>query len=273
MTKELRVEIQETKSLVSSNGTFEFAKRTVVRGVDATPISLKGYLAGMRNLATFEGVLAKVPGIWENKLSSILRSCGFGYKALGSLQGSLKSKSRLRGVIVFLKRPGGLLSSRFIDWISMDTPAIRGAPMTLASAGSVLQSIVDYVSSQVKGQLDKRIKSFSRVSGPGWVPTLPFPTRTLFDLYQKLVLRPISVDLMNVAAELETIILEIQGTPMDDVTELEELFDRLNKTLEKASALPKDARVARCAGDSLFTPRSDKSIGLWQRYRRLIKKD
>jgi len=273
MTKELHVEIQETKSLVSSNGTFEFAKRTVVRGVDATPISVKGYLAGMRNLATFEGVLAKIPGIWENKLSSILRSCGFGYKALGSLQGCLKSKTRLRGLIVFLKRPGGLLSSRFIDWISMETPGIRGAPMTPTSAGSVLQSMVDWASGQVKGQLDKRIKSFSRTSGPGWVPTLPFPTRTLFDLYQKLVLRPISVDLMNVAAELETLILEVQGTPIEDATELEELFSRLDKTLDKASALPKDARVARCSGESLFTPRPDKSVKLWQRYRRLVKKD
>lgn len=273
MTKELKVEIQETKSLLSRNGSFEFAKRTVVRGVDATPISLKGFLAGMRNIATFEGVLAKIPGIWENRLSAIARACGFGYKTLSSLQGCLKSKSRLRGLMVFLTRPGGLLSSRFVDWISMDTPSIRGLPMDRSCVASVLQSMIEWVEGEVRGQIEKRRKNFDKKAGGGWVPTLPFPTRTLFDLYQKLVLRPISVDLMNKAAELEVLISECKEPNLEDSDKLEELFTRLSKVLEEVNALPKDARVARCEQkDSVRPPRPDKSVGLWQRYRRLVRK-
>lgn len=273
MTIELHVEIQETKSLISDNGSFEFAKRTVVRGNDATPISLKGYLAGMRNLAAFEGVIAKVPGIWANKLSSIVRACGFGYKALGSLQGAFKHRNRLRGLLVFLLRPGGLLSRRFTDWISMLTPAYPGAPMNLASAQTIMQSLWDWVGSQLKDELGKRLKNFDRKAGPGWVPTLPFPTRTLFDLYQKLVLRPITADLMELMTELEVLHLEYKDRVLDNVDDLQEAFDALNKILERASALPKDARVARCAGETLHVPRSDKSVALWQRFRRLLKKD
>jgi hypothetical protein len=39
--KELGVEINLSKSLISKNGTLEFAKRAYVRGVDVSPISLK----------------------------------------------------------------------------------------------------------------------------------------------------------------------------------------------------------------------------------------
>jgi hypothetical protein len=39
--KELGVEINLSKSLISQNGTLEFAKRAYVRGVDVSPISLK----------------------------------------------------------------------------------------------------------------------------------------------------------------------------------------------------------------------------------------
>jgi hypothetical protein len=273
MTKELRVDIQETKSLISHNGTFEFAKRTVVRGIDATPISLKGYLAGLRNLAALEGVIAKVPGIWESKLSSILRACGFGYKALSSLQGCLKHRNRLRGLVVFLKRPGGLLSSRFIDWLGCETPTIRGQPMSLASAQAISQSLYDWVGGELRGELEKRLKFFDRKSGPGWVPTSLFPTRTLFDLYQRLVLRPIATDLMQLLAELEALHLEWKDRILDKVECLEEMFTSLNSILERASALPKDAKVAMAKGETLRVPRSDKSVGLWQRFRRLVKKD
>lgn len=273
MTTELMVEIQETKSLISNNGSFEFAKRTVVRGKDATPISLKGYLAGMRNLAALEGVIAKVPGIWSMKLSSIARACGFGYKVLGSLQGALKHRNRLRGLLVFLMRPGGLLSTDFVQWISAETPTIKGQPMNLASAQAIAQSLWDWVGGQLKGELEKRIKNFDRKAGPGWVPTNLFPTRTLFDLYQRLVLRPISADLMELATELEVLHLEYKDRILDDVEDLSEMFTRLNEILDRAGALPKDGRVARCSGDTLHVPRTDKSVALWQRFRRLMKKD
>jgi len=273
MTKELKVEIQETKSLISSNGSFEFAKRTCLRGADATPISLKGYLAGMRNLAALEGVIAKVPGIWEMKLSSIARACGFGYKALSRLQGGLKHRNRLRGLLVFLKRPGGLLSSRFIDWVSMETPTIRGQPMNLDSAQGIAQSLYAWVGGELKGEIEKRIKNFDRKAGPGWVPTSLFPTRTLFDLYQRLVLKPISANLMQLLTELEVLHLEWKDRILDKPEDLEEMFTALDKILGDISMLPKDAKVAMAKEETSRVPRSDKSVGLWQRFRRLVKKD
>lgn len=145
--------------------------------------------------------------------------------------------------------------------------------MNLVSAQAIMQSLWDWVGSQLKVELERRIKNFDRKAGPGWVPTLPFPTRTLFDLYQKLVLRPISADLMELMTELEVLHSEYKDRVLDNVDNLQEAFDVLNKILERASALPKDARVARCSGDTMFVPRSDKSVALWERFRRLLKKD
>lgn len=145
--------------------------------------------------------------------------------------------------------------------------------MTLESAQAVADSLIDWVGKELRGEIEKRIKNFDRKAGPGWVPTSLFPTRTLFDLYQRLVLRPISADLMQNLTELEVLHLEWVGRTLENVDQLDELFDTLAKILDNVSALPKDAKVAMAREESSKIPRSDKSVGLWQRFRRLVKKE
>ena len=145
--------------------------------------------------------------------------------------------------------------------------------MNLGSAQRIAQSLYDWVGGELRGEIEKRIKNFDRKAGPGWVPTSLFPTRTLFDLYQRLVLRPISADLMQLLTELEVLHLEWKDRILDEPEDLEEMFSALDKILGDVSALPKDAKVAMTKGETSRVPRSDKSVGLWQRFRRLVEKD
>ena len=145
--------------------------------------------------------------------------------------------------------------------------------MNLESAQKIAQSLYDWVGGELRGEIEKRIKNFDRKAGPGWVPTSLFPTRTLFDLYQRVVLRPISADLMQLLTELEVLHLEWKDRILDEPEDLEEMFSALDKILGDVSALPKDAKVAMTKGETSRVPRSDKSVGLWQRFRRLVEKD
>jgi hypothetical protein len=270
--KTLGVTIQETKSLVSNNGTFEFAKRTVLRGTDATPVSLKGLQVGLTNISCLEAALAKIPGIWSNKISSIARALGYGYKTLGRLQSVMTHRSRLQGLFVFLTRPGGLLGySQFSDWISQDSPIVPGAPMSEDSMVKVYQSIGEWATDSVMGQVKRRLESFSRASGKGWLPTSLFPTRTLFDLYKKLVLDHVGKDLELKMAELEVLLLRFKGHTELDLDRFNELMKELDLILSELSSLPNDARVARMV--LVDRPPTMKILPLWRRLRRLVSKD
>lgn len=79
---ELGVEISGSKSLRSPRGVFEFAKRFVVAGVDATAIPLAAVAASSQSLSVFQELLRTLPVL---PMAVLLRFLGFGYKVRGSL--------------------------------------------------------------------------------------------------------------------------------------------------------------------------------------------
>jgi len=270
LMRSLGVTIQETKSLVSNNGTFEFAKRTVVRGVDATPVSLKGFLAGLNNIACLESILAKVPEIWENKLPQVVRSLGYGYKTLGRLQSILATNSRLQGLFIFLKRPNGLLGSlTYSSWLSMISPRIAGAPLTDESVKKIYQFIGDWALERLTKQVKARLGAFERTAGAGWVPTSLFPTRALFDLYQRLVLRHVGLDIKSRLTELEVLLLQWKGQAEVGLDQFNELMKDLDRILGALDGLPKDAKVAKLSPDGGKIVKSN-IFGYWRKLRALV---
>lgn len=284
MTQVLHVQIQETKSLISENGTFEFAKRTYVRGKDATPISLKGFLVGQRNLACLEGFLAKLPVLWGNRVSDIARSLGFGYKSLSRLQSALWTKSRLSTLLIFLTRPQGVLGSSFFDWITRNSVFENRAAVQENNTWSILQSLVEYVESKLLIQIRLREKAFkARGADRRFVPSLSIPTRTLFDVFSKAVLRPIGVDLESLIAEIETWLLEVKsrlscqvdkesGTPIVlTVGELEELYGQLARIVEEINLLPKTPKVILRRDLAKRLPKGIEAVKLWRRIRKVVR--
>jgi len=272
MVEELGVKIQVTKSLISDNGSFEFAKKTFIRGVEASPISLKGFAAGLRNLPVMEGLLTALPGILTYRLKDVARTLGFGYRALGALQSALGKRGRLQGLIVFLTRPSGVLGSNWLRWLGQETWLIEGGQPTQDSINSVYSRMGEWAAGRLIQLIKSRRDSFSRDSGKGgWIPTTQFPTRALFDLYVKLVLRPISVDLENCLNETETLLLQWRKRENVQVDEFNIFMADLEDILGKLDTFPNTPRVARLAEER--APVGSQIIKLWRLLRPLIRKE
>jgi hypothetical protein len=272
MRDELRVEINDNKSMVSKDGTFEFAKRTIFRGEDATPISLKGFMAGLRNLPAMEGILANLPGVYDHRLPSVARALGFGYKAIGRLQGALQQRNRLQGLIVFLTRPGGLLGRDFLAWVSQDAWNCVGGSVTYDSLQDLYREVASWAGDKVRKALEHRSKLFGRGSkGGGFVPTLSFPTRVLLDVYQNLVLRPIHSDIMDRISQLDLLMVQFEKRTEISEDEFREFMKELDYILKEVEDIPKNPRVARLVKDKVISGSS--TLKLWRKLRTFVKKD
>nr|UJQ92613.1 MAG: putative RNA-dependent RNA polymerase [Mitoviridae sp.] len=95
--EELGVQVGLAKSLVSTSGALEFAKRFIVGPVNLSPIPIVEIVAGMRNLsAAIE--LSRKYRLSKETLAGVL---GFGYKVIGSMNGALRCLgSRARTLVL-----------------------------------------------------------------------------------------------------------------------------------------------------------------------------
>lgn len=103
--EELGVQVGLAKSLVSTSGALEFAKRFIVGPVNLSPIPIVEIVAGLRNLsAAIE--LSRKYRLSKTSLAGIL---GFGYKVTGSMNGALaKLGNRAKTLVLayMAPRPG-----------------------------------------------------------------------------------------------------------------------------------------------------------------------
>lgn len=101
--KSLGVGVNTSKSLLSHRGTaFEFAKRTVVNGVDCSPVAFKEFFAATRHLGAFIEMVGK----FSVPLPLALQAMGVGWRVRSGLDRPLgKLSARLRLVILALNIP------------------------------------------------------------------------------------------------------------------------------------------------------------------------
>lgn len=107
--------INLTKSIVSTNGSFEFAKRFVVAGTDLSPISWKEMFVARWDINSLVS-LAEENSV---KLASILLFLDHGYNAVSRLTAPLNEMSRSMALtLLWLSRPGTYLSKMdsFSKW-------------------------------------------------------------------------------------------------------------------------------------------------------------
>jgi hypothetical protein len=94
----LGVECNLAKSICSPKGTaLEFAKKTIYRGTDVSPISLKGYYAALESVPA----LVEFGKTYHLTLSQLLKVAGFGYKVLGGLTQTLKKQNTKIQYVIF----------------------------------------------------------------------------------------------------------------------------------------------------------------------------
>lgn len=144
LMKELGVEISMHKSLVSNNGTFEYAKRFVSKGVDCTPLPLREAAAASSSLDALLLLLNKFRRDWRP--ADVLAFLGKGYKVRGSLSKALRRQSRVVArTLVFLAQPR-MSQISFVSWYQwfgmVGINSSRVLP--LADLEAKLNSLLDY---------------------------------------------------------------------------------------------------------------------------------
>nr|WAY16590.1 putative RNA-dependent RNA polymerase [Rhizoctonia solani mitovirus 113] len=99
----LGVKVNTSKSLLSHRGlAFEFAKRTVVRGVDVSPVTFKEYYSATRSIGAFLQLMKRT----QTPFARALQALGVGWKVRSWLNKPIgKLSARLRLLILAANVP------------------------------------------------------------------------------------------------------------------------------------------------------------------------
>nr|UJQ92622.1 MAG: putative RNA-dependent RNA polymerase [Mitoviridae sp.] len=162
------IQIGMHKSLISSNGTFEFAKRFYFRGVDASPISIREYWVSLGSLPSFIELIARAKRVRPNlRISDAVRSYSKGYKVVGSLTQRLANlgNTRVANLITALLLPGAPFESTLEAIFSLTATAVKpegvpvDTPITERRIASTARSLGDAIK-QIVGSKAGSAKSF-----------------------------------------------------------------------------------------------------------------
>jgi len=157
--KAIGVEIGLAKSLVSKDGSLEFAKRTWIRGRDATPVSLAEMLVALRSLGALGELVAKNMKFGVIRISSVARFCGHGFRNLARLPVALSLGNRLSGLIAYLCRPGGIFPMPLEAWLLNVAPMAQEGQLIDPNRWTIAQSLW----SRTLSELLKRVVKFERL--------------------------------------------------------------------------------------------------------------
>jgi len=145
----LGVEIGLAKSLVSSQSSIEFAKRTWIRGRDCSPISLAEFLVARCNLGSLGELVAKNMKFGVIRFSSVAISMGFRFRNLARLPVALGVGNRLSKMLAYLCRPGGVWPMPIEAWLTSVAPggteAVVDERRAWLTAGIFWKDILSYL--------------------------------------------------------------------------------------------------------------------------------
>lgn len=173
LCKNFGIKIGLEKSLISSNGTFEFAKRFYVRGVDASPVSIREYWVALGSLPGFIELIARAKRVRQNlRLADCVRAYGLGYRVVGSLTRRLADlgNTRAANLLAALLLPGAPFESTLEGVFSPTSTAVKpdgdlvDTPITERRINSVARSIGDAIK-QIAGSKQNSVKSFFKIPG------------------------------------------------------------------------------------------------------------
>jgi hypothetical protein len=164
------------KSLISSNGSFEFAKRFYYRGENASPLSAREYWVALGSLSAFVELVQRAKAINPTiRLSDAIRAYSKGYRAVGSLNKSLASlgNTRLANYLAALFLPGAPFAKSLKAIFSPTSTAVRldenlvDTPITEQRVKSISRSIGQAISEYAGSHLKAQKTFFSEFNARG----------------------------------------------------------------------------------------------------------
>jgi len=123
--RELGVEISFAKSLSSSNGSFEFAKKYIHCGVDVSPTTLKHISSGFSGLKFIPELITSTRRVLGDKvgLPQAAKFAGLGFKAQSAVhQRPITVGNRFKGLMLLLTAPNGPFGvATLAQWLTLMT--------------------------------------------------------------------------------------------------------------------------------------------------------
>jgi len=307
--KDIGVEIGLAKSLVSKDGSLEFAKRTWIRGRDATPVSLAEMLVALRSLGALGELVAKNMKFGVIRISSVARFCGHGFRNLARLPVALGLGNRLSGLIAYLCRPGGIFPMPFEAWLLNVAPATQEGQLVDPNRWTIARSLwsrtlrellnrtskfgglLYYLSVPTFVDLKVRVKSEDKdaknkataKSANAWVEKDFFSgaTKEFFgmgteattwnEFFVEWVARPYSNRLRKSFEEIDDRLRVLDPSILPAWSTLYELFTELGTSEEGVNLLPQKVEYAYRLNDEKAP--SAKLITLWRQLRKIARRE
>ena len=268
---EIGVEYGLAKSLISSTGGFEFAKRTFSKGKDVSAISLAAIGVAKADHTVLEQVLTRfgTSGSLFEALRKAAKVLGYGYKSVARLTTVLKTKSRLQGLAILLSRPGSPWGLEVIQWLLQRQPGVvQDVPQAVLL--DIGESLYDSLLSKTKSSIDRARAKLEKVIAPdstygGNIDTWFDDENLQAEAWNVYVVLPLvgelKVDLKDLKKRLDT----LERPSLDD---LNEIWARIEEIRDAIAALPNPNFFERSKLDFGGTKRSAllktfRSVRVW----------
>jgi hypothetical protein len=133
---EIGVGVNLSKSLLSRNGCFEFAKRFLTHRGDCSPVSLGELLVSKINFA----VMSNWPRKRKIRLADLLTIAGYKHRTLAKIEKPLVSlPKRLRHFLIVLRSPwGSYKTDNLVQWLKMRSWNDFSLPLDITNTAIVL---------------------------------------------------------------------------------------------------------------------------------------
>lgn len=226
--RSLGMEVNVHKSIISDTGRcMEFAKRTIYRGVDVSPIALKEVSASMQLLPA----LVQFGRKYNLSLPQLLRGFGFGWRTLSWLSKPLgKLAGPVRAIILAVAIPSTAEEIKAFFHL--------GSPKFVKYVNSQRNITIDFIEYELRVarlKLEKRlafVKDFRFNFAPEYLPKLWL--KHLLESEEELL----STRLEQASSSLDELGL---NSPVNDKA-VKSQIAKLTKQLKDLKDLPKDSK-------------------------------
>jgi hypothetical protein len=241
LLREIGVEYGLAKSLISSTGGFEFAKRTFAKGKDVSGISLLAVGVAKADHAVLEQILTRfgVSGTLMETLRRASKVLGYGHRSIARLPAVLKTRSRLQGLAILLSRPGSPWGLAVMQWLlQWNTGEVREVPreVLLAIGERLFNSLRDKASNQIARMREKLETVIYPDSAYGGNIDTWFDEENIqAEAWNVYVVLPLVGELKIDLKDLQERLNSLEEPSLDD---LNEIWARVEEIRDAIAALP-----------------------------------
>lgn len=241
LLREIGVEFGLAKSLISSTGGFEFAKRTFAHGKDVSGISLLALGIAKADHGVLEQILSRF-GTETTLMETLRRAAkvlGYGFKTVARLPAVLQSKSRLQGLAILLSRPGSPWGLSVMEWLLQWQPGVsREVPQAVLLA--IGERLYDSLTSKCKLAIARAREKLEKVILPdstygGNIDTWFDNDNMQAEAWNVYVCLPLVAELKVDLRDLEAKLTSLERPSLDD---LNEIWARVEEIRDAIAALP-----------------------------------